>query len=254
MINKEYLLSFYTITVIFVLFSLDNETFAQNEFFNETSSDTSFANTIPDYDEGSNVEYYDYNNNSLAFDESMNRMDDFFRGNMDNYQQPFNEENDILTDFGESLSNSIFNDTSIFGVIGYSLIDNVKVVGAQAMNNNSIKVTLGYNNNNSFSTSPSVTIVAYKLDINISDFSSFLSSAVAGSQDMMMMIPSSQLSQFDNNIPIFDMISNFKIGSNIAESGWSSPHDVTIKVRNGGFTQQSESDTSIILIELIPQE
>jgi hypothetical protein len=48
----------------------------------------------------------------------------------------------------------------------------------------------------------------------------------------MMMIPSSDVLQFDNNIPIFDLISNFKLGSNIAESGWTSPHDVTIKVRN----------------------
>ncbi len=69
----------------------------------------------------------------------------------------------------------------------------------------------------------------------------------------MMMIPSSDVLHFDNNIPIFDMISNFKLGSNIAESGWTSPHDVTIKVRNGGFAQ-NESDTSIIFIDLIPKE
>ncbi|HET7643426.1 MAG TPA: hypothetical protein VFK40_07945 [Nitrososphaeraceae archaeon] len=60
---------------------------------------------------------------------------------------------------------------------------------------------------------------------------SFLSSAIAGSSDMMM-IPYSQSFPFDNNLPIFDIVSNFKIGSNIAESGWSSPHDVTLKVRN----------------------
>ncbi len=69
----------------------------------------------------------------------------------------------------------------------------------------------------------------------------------------MMMIPSSDVLHFDNNIPIFDMISNFKLGSNIAESGWTSPHDVTIKVRNGGFAQ-NESGTSIIFIDLIPKE
>ena len=177
----------------------------------------------------------------------------FFSGNIDNYpQQQFNEDNNILSDFGKSLSNSIFNDTSIFGVLGYSLIDNVKVIGAKVIDNNSINVTLGYNNKNDSYTSPSVTVVAHKLDINIGELLSFLPSALAGGEDMMM-IPSSNPFQFDNNIPIFDMISNFKIGSNVAESGWSSPHDVTIKVRNGGF-EQNESDTSIILIELIPKE
>ena len=204
-------------------------------------------------------------------------MDDFFSGNIDNYpQQQFNEDNNnILPDFGKSLLNSIFNDTSIFGVLGYSLIDNVKVIGAQVIDNifgvlgyslidnvkvigaqvidnNSINVTLGYNNKTDSFTSPSVTVVAHKLDINISDLFSFLPSALAGGEDMMM-IPSNDVLPFDNNMSIFDMISNFKIGSNVAESGWSSPHDITIKVRNGGF-EQNESDTSIILIELIPKE
>ena len=83
--------------------------------------------------------------------------------------------------------------------------------------------------------------------MNISDLFSFFPSALAGGDDMMM-IPSSDVLPFDNNnMPSFDIISNFKIGSNVAESGWSSPHDVTIKVRNGGF-EQNESDTSIILI------
>ena len=278
MLSKEYLFSFFIIVVFFVIFSLNNEIIAQIEFTNDTNStDNSFVNTMPNYDQGSNVEYYDYNTNSSAFDampnydqgsnveyydyntnssafdESMNRMDDFFNGNVDNYQQPFSGENDILAKFGESLSNSIFNDTSIFGVLGYSLIDNVKVIGAQIIDNSSIKVTLGYNNKNTSSASPSVTIVAHKLDINLNDMASFLSSAIAGSNDMMMMMPSSQSLPFDNNMPVFDMVSNFKIGSNIAESGWSSPHDVSIKVKNGGLTQQNGSDVSIILIELIPQ-
>lgn len=47
-------------------------------------------------------------------------------------------------------------------------------------------------------------------------------------------------------------MSNFKLGSNIAESGWTSPHDVSIKVTNSGVSQ-NESDTSIVLIELIPK-
>ena len=253
--NKEYLFSIYIVTLLLVIFSIDNEIFAQIDYNNDTSADTAFANTTQDSEEGSTVEHY--NNGSMdnqTFNDSMNKMDDFFSGKIDNYpQQQFNEDNNnILSEFGKSLSNSILNDTSIFGVLGYSLIDNVKVIGAQVIDNNSINVTFGYNNKNDSFTSPSVTVVAHKLDINISDLSSFLPSPLAGSEDLMM-IPSNNPFQFDNNMPIFDMISNFKIGSNVAESGWSSPHDITIKVRNGGF-EQNESDTSIILIELIPKE
>jgi hypothetical protein len=251
MINKEYLYSIYIVTLLLVIFSIDNEIFAQIDYNNDTSADIAFANTTQDSEEGSTVEYYnDGSMDNQTFNDSMKKMDDFFSGNIDNYpQQQFNEDNNILSEFGKSLSNSIFNDTSIFGVLGYSLIDNVKVIGAKVIDNNSINVTLEYNNKND--SSPSVTIVAHKLDINISDLFSFLPSALAGGDDMMM-IPSSDVLPFDNSMPSFDMISNFKIGSNVAESGWSSPHDVTIKVRNGGF-EQNESDTSIILIELIPK-
>ena len=53
---------------------------------------------------------------SHAFNDSMTTLDDFFRGNIDNFpQQQFNEDNNILSNFRKSLSNSIFNDTSIFG-------------------------------------------------------------------------------------------------------------------------------------------
>jgi hypothetical protein len=254
--NKEYLFSIYIVTLLLVIFSIDNEIFAQIDYNNDTSTDIAFANTTQDSEEGSTVEYYnDGSMDNQTFNDSMTKMDDFFSGNIDNYpQQQFNEDNDnILSEFGKSLSNSIFNDTSIFGVLGYSLIDNVKVIGAKVIDNNSINVTLGYNNKTDSFTSPSVTIVAHKLDINISDLFSFLPFALSSGDDMMM-IPSSDVLPFDNNnMPSFDMISNFKIGSNVAESGWSSPHDVTIKVRNGGF-EQNESDTSIILIELIPKE
>jgi hypothetical protein len=256
MINKEYLFSIYIVTLLLVIFSIDNEIFAQIAYNNDTLADIPFTNTTHDSEEDRTVEYYnDGSMDSQAFNDSMNKMDDFFSGNIDNYpQQQFNEDNNnILSEFGKSLSNSIFNDTSIFGVLGYSLIDNVKVIGAQVIDNNSINVTLEYNNNNNSFTSPSVTVVAHKLDINISDLFSFLPSALAGGEDMMM-IPSNDVLPFNNNnIPIFDMISNFKIGSNVAESGWSSPHNITIKVKNGGF-EQNESDTSIILIELIPKE
>ena len=234
MINKGYLFSIYIITLLLVIFSIDNEIFAQIDFYNDTMANIAFANTTHDSEDDSTLENYDDYIDGQTFNDSMNRMDDFFGGNVDKYQQQYNENNDILSDFGKSLSNSIFNDTSIFAVLGYSLIDNVKVVGAQVIDNNSINVTLGYNNKNDSFTSPSLTVVAHKLDINISDLFSFLTSAVAGGQEMMM-IPSSDVLHFDNNIPIFDMISNFKLGSNIAESGWTSPHDVTIKVRNGGI-------------------
>jgi hypothetical protein len=240
--------------IIGILSINDNEIFAQIDYNNDTMADNAFANTTQDFEKYSIFEYYnDGNIDNQTFNESMKKMDDFFSGSLHNYQQPFNE--DILSNFGESLSNSVFNDTSIFALLSYSLVDNVKVLGAQIIDNNSINVTIEYNNKNNslITTTPSVTVVAHKLDIDISDLFSFLLSALAGSEEMMMDMPSSNLFPFNNSMPIFDMMSNFKLGSNIAESGWTSPHEVSIKVTNGGVSQ-NESDTSIVLIELIPKE
>ena len=253
--NKEYLFSFYIVTLLLFIFSIDNEIFAQIDYDNDIMADNAFANTTQDFEKYSTFEYYnDGNIDNQTFNESMKKMDDFFAGSLDNYQQPFNEDSDILSNFGKSLSNSIFNDTSIFALLSYSLVDNVKVAWAKLIDNNSINVRIGYNNKNYslITTTPSVTVVAHKLDIEISDLFSFLPSALAGGEEMMMDIPSSNLFPFNNIMPIFDMMSNFKLGSNIAESGWTSPHDVSIKVTNSGVSQ-NESDTSIVLIELIPK-
>ena len=77
----------------------------------------------------------------------------------------------------------------------------MKVAGAKIIDNNSINVTIGYNNkNNSLITTPSVTVVAHKLDIEISDLFSFLPSALAGGEEMMMDMPSSNLFPFNNSI------------------------------------------------------
>ena len=244
--NKEYLFLIYIVTLLLFIFSIDNEIFAQIDYDNDIMTDNAFVNTTQDFEKYSTFEYYnDGNIDNQTFNESMKKMDDFFSGSLDNYQQPFNEDSDILSNFGKSLSNSIFNDTSIFALLSYSLVDNVKVAGAKIIDNNSINVTI-------ITTTPSVTVVAHKLDIEISDLFSFLPSALAGGEEMMMDMPSSNLFPFNNSMPIFDMVSNFKLGSNIAESGWTSPHDVSIKVTNSGVSQ-NESDTSIVLIELIPK-
>ena len=92
--NKEYLFFIYIVTLLLVIFSIDNEILAQIDYNNDTSADIAFANSTQDSEEDSTVEYYnDGNMDSQAFNDSMTKMDDFFSGNIDNYpQQQFNEE------------------------------------------------------------------------------------------------------------------------------------------------------------------
>lgn len=155
------------------------------------------------------------------------------------------EDTQLLLDFGESISNSIFNNTSLFSTLGYSLVDNIKVIGAEIVDNNSVNITLEHD----FTTTtnaPSVTVVVYKIDIDIRDLFSFLTSDVSNAD----LFESRNSFPFEN-IPIFDVISNFKIGSNVIGQGWSSPVDIPIKVKNGEFAQKG-ADTSILLIQVIP--
>ena len=151
----------------------------------------------------------------------------------------------LLLDFGESISSSIFNNTSSFSALGYSLVDNIKVSGAKIVDNNSVNVTLDHGFT-SATNAPSVTVVVYKIDIDIRDFFSFLISDASN----VDLFESRNSFQFEN-IPIFDVINNFKIGSNVIGQGWSSPVDIPIKVKNGEFPQK-RIDTSILLIQVIP--
>ena len=57
MINKEYLYSIYIVTLLLVIFSIDNEILAQIDY-NDTSADIAFANTTQDSEEGSTVECF----------------------------------------------------------------------------------------------------------------------------------------------------------------------------------------------------
>lgn len=155
------------------------------------------------------------------------------------------DDTQLLLDFGESISSSIFNNTSSFSALGYSLVDNIKVIGAKIVDNNSVNVTLDHDFTSPTNV-PSVTVVVYKIDIDIRDLFSFLISDASN----VDLFESRNSFQFEN-IPIFDVINNFKIGSNVIGQGWSSPVDIPIKVKNGEFPQKG-TDTSIVLIQVIP--
>ncbi len=76
MIHKGYLFSIYIITLLLVIFSIDNEIFAQIDFYNDTTVDIAFANTTHDSEDDSTLENYDDYIDGQTFNDSMNRMDD----------------------------------------------------------------------------------------------------------------------------------------------------------------------------------
>jgi hypothetical protein len=118
-------------------------------------------------------------------------------------------------------------------------------MGAKIVDNNSVNITLDHDFTSTIDA-PSVTVVVYKIDIDIRGLFSFLISDASN----VDLFESRNSFQFEN-IPIFDVINNFKIGSNVIGQGWSSPVDIPIKVKNGEFAQKG-ADTSILLIQVIP--
>ena len=52
--NKEYLFLIYIVTLLLVIFSIDNEILAQIDYNNDTSANIAFANSTQDSEEDSN--------------------------------------------------------------------------------------------------------------------------------------------------------------------------------------------------------
>jgi len=148
-------------------------------------------------------------------------------------------------DFGSmNFANNIFNSSSLFGTVGMSMVDGVKVTGVNVLQNNEVSVTLRH-----IITSPgnttlpgSVTVTAIRVPMNLRDLISTASSAAAaasnktansGDNNMNMMMGSMQgygpaggnPTSFMNNPLAF--LKNIQIGSsNIVNANWMLPQSV----------------------------
>jgi hypothetical protein len=252
------------------------------------NNDTTTNTTMPSSNHSTTIEDFVggiINNGNLGNTSTAESFSDF----EDDFI-PFGEEQQPLTSsskmdfklFMESFTNSIFNATSIFGGVGTSMVNGIKVGGIGWDNNESqLSVTLsgkpmevlggnntsGIKNDTTVTTTAnsynSVSVIAMRIPINIADI---LSLAAASSSQGMYSSSSVMTGDMDFNpesiFPSnpFSLLSSMQIGStSLVNADWSVPQTVTMDLvgsNNNQEQQQSYSNKTttadLLFVSVIP--
>ena len=178
--------------------------------------------------------------------------------------------------FMSSFSNSIFNGTSIFGGVGTSMVDGVRVSGIGLDKNGSqLSVTLtgapteilGGNNTagtrndttvtSIMNSSNSVSLIAMRVPIHMTDILSLAVTQGMGS-DMMTGNIDSGIFPSDSSNP-FSLLNNLQIGStSITNVDWSVPQTVAMNLVGGNSSQEQQPYSNntpaadFLLVSVIP--
>jgi hypothetical protein len=181
-------------------------------------------------------------------------------------------------DFGSmNFANNIFNSSSVFGTVGMSMVDGVKVTGVNVLQNNEVSVMLRHIMTKPGNTTlpGSVTVTAIRVPMNLRDLLSIASTAAAaasnktansgGDNNMNMMMGSMQgygpaggnPTSFMNNPLAF--LKNIQIGSsNIVNANWMLPQSVTMGLvgmsssNNKLSSPLSPQTADFIIVSVIP--
>ena len=189
--------------------------------------------------------------------------------------------------FMESFTNSIFNGTSIFGGVGASMVNGVKVSGISLDSNESrLLVTLsgtptqlsGRNNNTGLTNDTtstttttnaeslnSVTVIAMRIPINLADILTLAQASSSQSLDNDMMTEDMGFNE-DSIFPSdsfnpFSLLSSMQIGSSsLTNADWSVPQTVAMNLVGGSnnYEQQQQyysnntSTTDLLFVSVIP--
>ena len=179
-------------------------------------------------------------------------------------------------DFGSlNFANNIFNSSSLFGTVGMSMVDGVKVTGVNVLQNNEVSVMLRHiiTSRGNTTLPGSVTVTAIRVPMNLRDLMSIASAAAAGSNrtansggnNMNMMGSSMQgygsaggnPTSLMNNPLAF--LKNIQIGSgNIVNANWMLPQSVTMGLVGMGSSSNklsspfSPETADFIIVSVIP--
>jgi hypothetical protein len=166
---------------------------------------------------------------------------------------------------------NIFNSSSLFGALGMSMVDGVKVTGISILPNNDVSVTLKHITTNSVNTTlpGGVTVTAIRVPMNLKDLISTISAVSNGTTNgggnnvMNMMTGPMQgfgstkagnSTSFMSNP--FGFLKTIQIGSSsIAVPNWSLPQSITMglvgMIGSSSSNRLSSSTTSPQTAEFI---
>jgi hypothetical protein len=191
--------------------------------------------------------------------------------------------------FMDSFANSIFNATSTFAGVGTSIVDGVEVSGINFdKSQNQLSITLsrsaiqeqGSNNNitstdttiaaSSIPSSNSVSVIAMRIPISMSDILSMAAASSSSSSSLNALdggvgdsTTENQVSSFSSSDTFnpFSLLSSLQIGSStLTDVDWSEPQTVTMNlVGNDSRTNQEQQLNSLsgtradfVLVSVIP--
>jgi hypothetical protein len=183
-----------------------------------------------------------------------------------------------------SFANNIFNASSLYGSVGISMVNGVKVTSIDLLENNEIAVTLRHSaaadtaatnniNANTMSPPPRVTVTAIRAPMNIKDLMSLASQSskmmtannTSNTMSNPMMMGGGPLQRFGgavdngtNNVNPLSFLTGLQIGnsSTIANADWSSPQIVRMGLTGmmGGTNNNTStaSTADFIIVSVIP--
>lgn len=173
--------------------------------------------------------------------------------------------------FMNSFAGSIFNGSSIFGAVGTSMIEGIKIAGIAVEENDISTNSLSDGNDNDNETD-GLTVNLIASDINSNDSVTVIGARIPFSmQDILSLASMSGGNQLSNEITPFagqelsqdfnpfESLSNLQIGSsNLINPDWSSPQLVNMSLVGGGATNKSlsqtdkESTLDLVFVSVIP--
>ena len=189
--------------------------------------------------------------------------------------------------FMDSFANSIFNATSTFAGVGTSIVDGVEVSGINFdKSQNQLSVTLsrsaiqvqGSNNNitstdttiaaSSIPSSNSVSVIAMRIPISMSDILSMAAASSSSSSSLNALdggvgdsTTENQVSSFSSDtFNPFSLLSSLQIGSStLTDVDWSEPQTVTMNLVGGDSRTNQEQQLNssgtradFVLVSVIP--
>ena len=180
--------------------------------------------------------------------------------------------------FMNSFANSVFNGTSIFGAVGTSMVNGIRVSGIGLDKSGSqLSVTLsgapmkvleggnnldGINNYTTVTTttnlSNSVSLIAMRIPINMADILSLAAASSSQGVPSDTMMGNMDLSAVpSDSLNSFSLLSNLQIGStSITSIDWSVPQTVTMNLVGGNSNQEQLYSNNVpadfLLVSVIP--
>jgi hypothetical protein len=173
--------------------------------------------------------------------------------------------------FMNSFAGSIFNGSTVFGAVGASMIEGIKIAGIAVEENDFGTNSLSDGNDNGNETD-GLTVNLFASDINSNNSVSVIAARIPFSmQDMLSLASLSEGNPLSNEITPFvgqglsqdfnpfGSLSNLQIGStNLINPDWSSPQSVNLNLVGGGATNKSlsqmdkESTLDLVFVSVIP--